>query len=37
MMTFNLQQAAELLKLHPQTVLKVAQRDSLPAAKPGKR
>jgi hypothetical protein len=36
MMTINLEQAAELLKLHPQTVLKVAQCDSLPTAKTGK-
>lgn len=36
MMTLDLQQAAELLKLHPQTVLQCARSGDIPAAKPGK-
>jgi excisionase family DNA binding protein len=36
MNTLNLEQAAELLKLHPQTVLQRARSGEIPAAKPGK-
>lgn len=36
MNTLNLEQAAELLKLHPQTVLQRARLGEIPAAKPGK-
>lgn len=36
MSTLNLEQAAELLKLHPQTVLQRARSGVIPGAKPGK-
>jgi excisionase family DNA binding protein len=36
MNTLTLNQAAELLKLHPQTVLQRARAGEIPAAKPGK-
>lgn len=36
-MTLDLGQAADLLKLHPQTVLQLARVGDIPAAKPGKR
>jgi excisionase family DNA binding protein len=36
MNTLTLNQAAELLKLHPQTVLQRACAGEIPAAKPGK-
>jgi excisionase family DNA binding protein len=36
MNTLNLEQAAELLKLYPQTVLQRARSGEIPAAKPGK-
>jgi excisionase family DNA binding protein len=36
-MTLDLGQAANLLKLHPQTVLQRARAGEIPAAKPGKR
>ncbi|MGR9044895.1 MAG: helix-turn-helix domain-containing protein [Gammaproteobacteria bacterium] len=36
MNTLTLQQAAELLKLHPQTILQKARAGKLPAAKLGK-
>jgi excisionase family DNA binding protein len=37
MQTLNLNAAAELLKIHPQTVLERARSGDIPAAKPGKR
>ncbi len=36
MKTLDLEQAAQLLKLHPQTVLHRARAGEIPAAKPGK-
>jgi excisionase family DNA binding protein len=36
MKTLDLLEAAKLLKLHPQTVLKLAREGEIPAAKPGK-
>jgi hypothetical protein len=36
MKTLDLNQAAELLKLHPQTVLQRSRAGEIPAAKPGK-
>lgn len=37
MNTFNLEQAAAFLHLHPMTLLRKAQSGEVPAAKPGKR
>jgi excisionase family DNA binding protein len=36
MQTLTLDQAATLLKLHPQTLLQLARSGNIPAAKPGK-
>jgi excisionase family DNA binding protein len=36
MKTLDLTEAAELLKLHPQTVLQRARSGTIPSAKPGK-
>jgi excisionase family DNA binding protein len=36
MQTLTLEQAATLLKLHPQTLLQLARAGDIPAAKPGK-
>jgi excisionase family DNA binding protein len=36
MQTLNLEEAAQLLKMHPSTVLAKARSGQLPAAKPGK-
>jgi len=36
MQTLNLEEAAQLLKLHPSTVLAKARAGDIPAAKPGK-
>jgi len=37
METLNINEASELLKLHPSTVLAKARSGEIPAAKPGKR
>ena len=36
MKTLNLVEAAEFLKMHPQTVRRLAKEGKIPAAKPGK-